>query len=252
MELLEQIVQCEHRYTELTSVKDDKISHINYIDHITPDLPMQNYTYITRNASIAKIKEIVAQEKSRLLNEKIEYTRLVFDPILPFSTELPELSDFTFETYNVFILDLKNIETIYADKNCYPIEHKDKKSLIELYKHINNQDTEYDPHIKRWLDIKFQEPEVDTVVYKHNGIFLGSCELFFNKNIVKLEDLEVLQEYRNRGIGYSLLKSAISIAKSKNVDILYLIAEREDWITDYYLKRGFKCFTEYNSCTLYS
>lgn len=251
MELLDQIINCERKYTELTSIKDDMISHISFKDNITPDLPMQNFTYITRHASEDSIKRIVNLEIIRLKKENLDYVRFVFDPLLAFSAEIPEFSDFTFNSYNVLILNLDNTEVQFADNNCFPIIDKHKNKITELYRKLNNSCKIDDTHITRWIEIKLNEPNLETIVYSKNGVFLGNCELFFYNNLVKLEDLEVIDIHRSMGLGGALLKSAISIAKSRNKKILYLVADRNDWVADYYIRKGFKHYSEYNSCTLY-
>lgn len=149
-------------------------------------------------------------------------------------------------------LDLKNTKTDFADSNCFPILLDHREKLESLYRKLNIGIVAAERHVLRWIDIKMANKNLQTIVYCRDNTFLGDCELFFSDDIVKFDDLEVLKDFRNSRIGDALLKSAISIAKSKNMDTLYLIADKGDWVVDYYCRRGFKKFTEYQSCTLYS
>ncbi len=251
MEILDKIVKCEHSYSELTSNVDDKNSFIRYMDNVTPEMPLQNYIYIKRNTGVDDMRRIVTAEKEIFHNNKSHALRFVFDPYIPFSGEIPELSEFIFSTHCILILDLKNLETNFADPNCFPVLTEHKEKLRTLYQELNCSINAAERHVSRWIDIKFSNKNLQTVVYSDGGLFLGNCELYFNEDIVKLDDLEVLKHHRNRRVGDALLRSAISITKSKNFNTLYLIADKNEWVVDYYQRRGFELYAEYNSCTLY-
>lgn len=250
MNLLDRIIDCEIKYTALTSTCEDRNSYIKFKDIVSPNLPNQNFIYIKRETPVTTIKNLIKQEKVRLNNGSAGHIRFVFDPLLANSGELAEFSDFTFKSFLVFILDLKKIKTLEADKDCSLLGHYNKKSFKALYYSLNNSIRNI-AFINRWIDIKLREPRLQTVVYKANNKLIGSCELFYNEKIAKLEDLEVLEYFRGRGIGISLLKSSVAIAMSKGIDTIYLISENDDKIVDFYMKRGFACYTIYNTCTLY-
>lgn len=252
MDLLDKILDCERQYTSLTSLMKEEKTHISFKDEISPDQPMQNYIFIKRNTSSSVIKKLIRQEKRRLYREKLEYIRFVFDPLLANSGELPEFADFTFDRFFVFTLNLKQTKTLCADKDCFIVDNIHKSSFEDLYYSLNRRYKHDDPHLNRWIDLKLQDPQIETVVYKDRVKFLGSCELYLHNKIAKIEDLEVLKPFRGRGIGFSLLKAAVSIAQYKGIEILYLISKNEDKITTYYINKGFTCYTIYNSCTLYS
>ncbi|MGL1891069.1 MAG: GNAT family N-acetyltransferase [Spirochaetaceae bacterium] len=252
MELLNQIIKAEFSYKKLTSKKESKSSFINFHDKTTPNVPLQNFTFIKRLITLDELRRTVESEKKRVIKENKSFIRFVFDPYAPFSGEVSELSDFTFYCHQVLTLDLNSINESYAEENCTVVHKEHRKQLEKLYDSLNSDIEGGDIHSKRWIDLKFRNKNITTLVYKQDADFIGDCELFYVKNIVKLDDLEVLKDCRNRGVGEALLKSAISVAKASGKETLYLIADRDDWITDYYLSLGFELFAEYNSCILYS
>lgn len=251
MMLLDKIIKCEQSYSGLTSTPDNRGKYIIYRDYTTPEMPLQNYLYIKRTVTIDEMRMIVESEKQKFSNSNEPYIRFVFDPYVPYSAEIPELSEFHFTTYSILTLKLKNTDTYFAHKNCYPITIEDKDRLNILYKKLNKEYDGLDKHISRWIDIKLENENMETIVYSENNNFLGNCELFISGSLAKLDDLEVIKEHRNKKVGESLLKSAISICKSKGINDLYLIADNDDWVFNYYQKRGFSLYTEYNSCILY-
>ncbi|QEN04921.1 GNAT family N-acetyltransferase [Thiospirochaeta perfilievii] len=251
MELLDRIKNIEDEYTKLTSNIEKYRYYTKYIDNITPDIPQQNYIFIKKGVQIDRVKNIVLKERDKFLNEKRRLLRFVFDPESANSGEIPELSDFNFNTHSLFILDLSLCKSEFADSHCFPVTPQDKKRLYKLHKKQNIGIKFSYRYIKRWIKIKFYTREIETVVYSKNGAFLGSCELFFKDNVVKLEDFEVLKEFRTKRVGEAIMKSAVSIAKSRGCKVLYLTTDKYSWVADYYQRRGFYKYSEYNSCTMY-
>ncbi|MBN2618244.1 MAG: GNAT family N-acetyltransferase [Spirochaetales bacterium] len=252
MELLDNIFKTEDIYLQLTSHKTQYPNYSIYRDFTTPELPLQNYTYINRFTSELDIRKIIQTERKRMEVESLEFLRFVFDPYLPNAGELPELSDFDFTCHYILIFKMAKIEPFYANKYCQLANEYEKDKLEKLLLKLNKDMWDVcTKHTNRWIDLKLNTKNIDTVVYATKGEYKGNCEIFYNNQIGKLEDFEVLEEFRDHGYGEALFNSAISIAKSNNVDYLYLIADRNDWVVDYYLKKGATLFAEYNSATLY-
>lgn len=253
MVLHEKLINSELKYTELTSQKRDRDGYIIFKDKNTPEIPLQNYIYIKKGVSLDKTRKIIINEVDKAKKAKKDFIRFVFDPIDPFSGELPELSNFDYHCNQLLIMDLKDIEPEGMNKKCYIPNKLDYKELLKYYK---TQNSFLEPkanlsHTKKWIDIRINNKDIESIMYTSKGEPIGSCDLYYNFNIAKLEDFEVAEEHRRQGIGNELLRSAISRAKAKGVEKLYLIAERNDWVSDYYRRKKFKLFMEFNSYTYF-
>lgn len=251
MELLDKILLCDQSHTALTSQMETQKHYIEYTDSITPEIPLQNYIYIKRNISTDMTKEIVTEFKQRFYSDKRPFIRFVFDPYTANSGEIPELSDFTFYTHNILTISPQKTNIDFADSHCFPAEANHRTALSRLYYQLNHIPDITESHIARWIDIKLNTPHIVTVVFSKDNAFIGSCEIYFYGKIAKIDDLEVIESYRNRSIGNALLKSAISICKSRKIKTIYLISDSREWVSEYYQRRGFELYAQYNSCILY-
>lgn len=86
-------------------------------------------------------------------------------------------------------------------------------------------------------------------VKDENGREIGRCFIFLIKNELHeepyalLEDVYVLEEYRSQGIGTTLVKKAIELAREKGCyKILATSRFERDYIHKWYEKLGFKKF----------
>ncbi len=252
MELLDKIVRCEDKYALLTSMKSEYITYTTYTDDLTPDFIGQNFTYIKSNATENDIKKIIIRQLEDYYSCKKNFLRIIFDPCQLNSGELPELSDFNFQKHSIFTFELGKSKNEFADRNCFPIDNEHKKQYTDLYRNLNKNAGYDETHINRWLDLKFSVENLSTIVYSKEGKFIGNCELFFYDGIVKLEDFEVFESYREKGVGDAILMSAISISKSLGYNTLYLICDSDSWVSSYYYRRGFELIAEYYSYIIYS
>lgn len=251
MQLLDRLLNIEEKYSELTSQKIQKKGYVIYKDRVTPDIPRQNYIYINRNTNFDRIREIVIMEKEKMIKEDRNFVRFIFDPYSPFSGEIPELSNFNYSNIQVLTFDLNNSITDFADKNCFPVIEENRTQLKTLYNKLSDNSILGSIHNSRWIDIKLRDKNIETIVYSEEKNFLGHCELYFNDDIVKFDDFEVLESLKGHGYGDALLRSAISISKSQNASLMYLLTDQYQKLKKHYERRGFKYFAEYYCCTLY-
>lgn len=252
MNLINEILDCESKYSQLTSERTEYDNYIRFQDNITPEIPLQSYTYIKRNASQMDVKEIIKSEIRRAKKEKREFIRFVFNPLDLFSGEIPELSSFDYHCHQLLINDIEYFDS-EPDSNCLFAKKHDKTKLLDLLNEINSSmnKTLLIKHSSRWANIKIEDKNLKTLAYKHNNKFIGSCDLCYHNKVVKLEDFEVIKSHRQKGVGDRLLSSAISLSRGMGLEKVYLIADRNDWVSDYYQRRGFELFLEFNSYTLF-
>lgn len=252
MILVNDLLNSEHNYTQLTSEKKEYNGFIRFQDHTTPELPLQSYTYIKRNLSHDEVKKIIDSEFERAKKENKEFIRFVFNPLDPFSGEIPELSSYDYHCQQLLIKDINDFEPV-DNINCSFVQSSDRKKLNQLVIKLNRSLSKkvLKKHSTRWTNLRIDNNNLQTLVYKDKNEFLGSCDITCYKNIAKLEDFEVLERHRKKGIGDSLLSAAISKSMEMGMEKVYLIADRNDWVSDYYQRRGFEVFLEFHSYTLF-
>lgn len=248
MNLYESIEYTEQSYTYITSNRIEYSTHIQFKDLSEISSPFQSYTYIKKECSIDQIKSIIHSELERVEREDLPYLRIVFSPELFSAGEIPELAEAEFSHYQILHKDLEEIDDLYADRNCHTLNVSDREMLLDSYKKFPKDQQQL---MRRWVDLTLDTDQLDRVIYRENNKILGSCELFRGDGVVKLEDLEVLKEYRERGIASAILKSAIAITKHSGYRYIYLITESDSRVTDFYMKRGFTVIADYNSVTFY-
>lgn len=71
-----------------------------------------------------------------------------------------------------------------------------------------------------------------------DGEVAGWCELRSGVGVSQIEDVEVLQEFRGRGLGRAIVQHALDRALEAG-DIVFLEALADDWPRELYAKLGF-------------
>jgi RimJ/RimL family protein N-acetyltransferase len=66
----------------------------------------------------------------------------------------------------------------------------------------------------------------------------GWCELRVHDGVAQIEDVEVLQEHRGRGLGRAVVQHALDEAQ-RSAEVVFLEALAEDWPRELYAKLGF-------------
>ena len=71
-----------------------------------------------------------------------------------------------------------------------------------------------------------------------DGAVAGWCELRLHGGVAQIEDVEVLAEYRGRGLGRAVVQHALQEAE-RAADVVFLEALADDWPRELYAKLGF-------------
>ena len=72
-----------------------------------------------------------------------------------------------------------------------------------------------------------------------DGEPVSSCELYSDGTTGQIESVLTLEEHRNRGLGVAVVLLALQEAKKAGHDMVFLIAEDDDWPKEMYTKLGF-------------
>ena len=72
-----------------------------------------------------------------------------------------------------------------------------------------------------------------------DGVLAAYCELYLHEGVAQVEDVNTLEAFRNRGAGRAVVLGAIAAARASGADLIWLLADAEDWPRHLYAKLGF-------------
>jgi ribosomal protein S18 acetylase RimI-like enzyme len=72
-----------------------------------------------------------------------------------------------------------------------------------------------------------------------DGTVASICVLYSDGEIAQVEDVATLKEYQGRGLATELLALTIAEAKGAGHDLIFLVADAEDWPKELYRRLGF-------------
>jgi ribosomal protein S18 acetylase RimI-like enzyme len=78
-----------------------------------------------------------------------------------------------------------------------------------------------------------------------DGSVVSFALLWSRGSTAQIEDVATLPEYRNRGLSRQVVTRAVSEARASGHDLLFLIADENDWPKELYRKLGFDELTTY-------
>ncbi|MGI8774421.1 MAG: GNAT family N-acetyltransferase [Actinomycetota bacterium] len=68
----------------------------------------------------------------------------------------------------------------------------------------------------------------------------GWCELYLENGMAQIENVGTHQRYRKRGASTSVVTHAITTAKETGAELIFLVADQNDWPKEYYARLGFE------------
>ena len=75
---------------------------------------------------------------------------------------------------------------------------------------------------------------------EQDGVLAAYCELYLYGGAAQVEDVNTLEMFRNRGAGRAVVLGAIAAARAAGADLVWLVADAEDWPRHLYAKLGFE------------
>lgn len=73
-----------------------------------------------------------------------------------------------------------------------------------------------------------------------DGKIAGWCEYYTDGELAQVENVCTFEEYRNRGVASSVIMAGIERAEADGTDLVFLLADEEDWPKALYEKLGFE------------
>jgi len=129
------------------------------------------------------------------------------------------------------------------------IKYDELKELLLLYKHLIPDDPklEINTTLKEHWDEILSDPNYFYLVIEEDEMLVSSCNLTIIKNLTRLarpygiiENVVTHPDYRRRGYGTAVLKTAVEIAQKNNCYKVILTTSRKDENTlRFYENAGF-------------
>jgi GNAT superfamily N-acetyltransferase len=69
---------------------------------------------------------------------------------------------------------------------------------------------------------------------------VSGCELYSRGGVAQVEDVVTHAEFRNRGFARAVVLRAVEAARSTGHDLVFLLAEEDDWPQELYTRLGFE------------
>jgi ribosomal protein S18 acetylase RimI-like enzyme len=88
-------------------------------------------------------------------------------------------------------------------------------------------------------DVAQRELGASFLVARVDGAPVAVCELYVGDGVAQIEDVNTLEEHRGRGIASSIVSAAAEAARDEGADLIFLVADDEDWPKHLYARLGF-------------
>ena len=72
------------------------------------------------------------------------------------------------------------------------------------------------------------------------GPYAASCRLYSHEGTAEIDEVGALTEHRARGFAGGVVRAALEAARDAGHDVVFLLADREDWPRDWYGRLGFE------------
>ena len=72
------------------------------------------------------------------------------------------------------------------------------------------------------------------------GVDAGVCEAYLIDGVGQVEDVNTLEEHRRKGVATAVVTAAADGCRAKGADLVFLIADQDDWPKELYATLGFE------------
>ena len=120
-------------------------------------------------------------------------------------------------------LEIEEMLPFWEEENSQ--SHPDNVELVR-------QLTEQNRLVARSIDCQYFARRLD-------GKVVSGCQLYSRGGTAQVETVGTLEEYRNRGLASSVVKRAVAEAFRTGHDLVWILAEEDDWPKALYAKLGF-------------
>jgi len=244
--MLDKILNTELEYLKRYSSYEEEDKLMRFRDSKIPDMYSHNCTVITKVVSEDELKAIIESEMDIRKKEKQPFLMIQFD--FEVSDEFINQLDYDFEVEKYDYYGIGTIEyTKLNNRNAKIVKAINQKTIkdgVIVDIDANTSHMGLDFAIRRILRKKEvyedKTSHLDLYVVYEDERPIGNCEYFFNHDIVKIEDFDIIESHQRKGYGTSVLKRLLKQALDDGIDFAYLITESADTAKEFYRKCGMK------------
>jgi N-acetylglutamate synthase-like GNAT family acetyltransferase len=89
--------------------------------------------------------------------------------------------------------------------------------------------------------------DLTTHVVRSDGAVVAWCNLYRVGREAQVESVNTLPPWRRRGFARAVVLDAVSAAREAGCELVFLVADRDDWPRDFYGRLGFEVIAEQRS-----
>jgi RimJ/RimL family protein N-acetyltransferase len=75
---------------------------------------------------------------------------------------------------------------------------------------------------------------------RDGGRVVAGCDLYSDGQVAQIESVGTLSSHRGRGLGTAVVSAALAAAYDAGHELVFLVADAEDWPKDWYARLGFE------------
>ncbi|MEA2499487.1 MAG: hypothetical protein QOH26_1892 [Actinomycetota bacterium] len=73
-----------------------------------------------------------------------------------------------------------------------------------------------------------------------DGQIASFCDLYSDGTVAQIEDVGTIEPFRKRGLSRAVVQKAVEVSLAEGHQLIFLVADAEDWPKDFYLRLGFE------------
>lgn len=245
----------ENSYIENFAISRDMGDHIIFRDDRLRDMYAFNCILVKENFNAGMIQSFVGLKLQDAKQNGQDFLKIIFHPEIGISRDMKEyFSGMGFEVQTNLYMELSdyNINNFKGNEECTVVKANSDKEFEDGQKLDVKTSTDLGmtegfslrKSLRKKEVYKQENSSLSHYLCYYKGIPIGRCELHYKGEYAKIEDFDVLENYRRRGFGTAILKKVVSDALYFGKKYIYLISDKEDTPRFMYEKLGFEIIGE--------
>jgi hypothetical protein len=100
--------------------------------------------------------------------------------------------------------------------------------------------SEYAPHLARFQERIAEEVPTHVFVAPADGEIGALCSLYVMAGVAQVEEVSTLRARRGEGLAGAAVRAAVSAALDTAPELVFIEADEDDWVRDWYARLGFE------------
>lgn len=245
MHLKDKIRLAEFAYLSCFSTYTEDRTAVRFRDEQLPDMYMHNLTQLKKHMDADALLSFIASELEEARQSGKTFLHIMLDEMIDEKTlekihSGPQITYYLFMTapvdhYRKIPLNPRAVVKPADDDQTY-----DDGRLVDLE---SNAPATGEDFAKRKSSRKAnafrQHPNLSLYVCYAKDKPVGKCEMLVDREMAKMEDFDVLEQYRGQGYGSAIMRRMMEDAMNAGARTFYLMTESDNTAREMYEKYGF-------------